>query len=44
MVDIIVTEQGAARLDGLTTRERVEALIEIAHPDQQQTLREAAVS
>jgi 4-hydroxybutyrate CoA-transferase len=44
MVDVIVTEHGVARLDGLTTRERVEALIEIAHPDQQQTLREAAVS
>lgn len=42
MVDVIVTENGVARLDGLTTRERAEALIALAHPDQQQALREAA--
>ena len=33
MVDAVVTEYGVARLSGLTARQRVEALIAIAHPD-----------
>ncbi|MEV8546462.1 acetyl-CoA hydrolase/transferase C-terminal domain-containing protein [Streptomyces sp. NPDC051572] len=41
MVDVVVTEQGVARLDGLTTRERARALLAIAHPDHQQALGEA---
>jgi acyl-CoA hydrolase/GNAT superfamily N-acetyltransferase len=32
-VDIVVTEYGAAHLNGLTVRERAQALIDIAHPD-----------
>jgi acyl-CoA hydrolase len=32
-VDYVVTEFGAASLKGLTLRERAQALIEIAHPD-----------
>jgi acyl-CoA hydrolase/GNAT superfamily N-acetyltransferase len=32
-VDLIVTEYGAASLKGRTIRERAQALIEIAHPD-----------
>lgn len=32
-VDLIVTEYGVARLKGRTIRERAQALIEIAHPD-----------
>ena len=32
-VDVIVTEYGAAELEGLTVRERREALAAIAHPD-----------
>lgn len=32
-VDMIVTEYGAASLNGRTVRERAQALIEIAHPD-----------
>ncbi len=32
-VDFVVTEFGAASLKGLTLRERAQALIEIAHPD-----------
>lgn len=42
MVDVIVTEYGAARLDGLSTRERAEALIAIAHPDHRAVLTEQA--
>lgn len=41
MVDIIVTEYGVARLDGLSTRERAEVLIEIAHPDHRAHLKES---
>jgi acyl-CoA hydrolase len=42
MVDAVVTEHGVAHLAGLTTRERAQALIAIAHPDHQQALGEAA--
>jgi 4-hydroxybutyrate CoA-transferase len=40
--DYIVTEWGVAELTGKTNRERAEALIEIAHPDFRDELREAA--
>ncbi|MBW2622989.1 MAG: acetyl-CoA hydrolase/transferase family protein [Deltaproteobacteria bacterium] len=40
--DYIVTEWGVAELAGKTHMERAEALIEIAHPDFQDELREAA--
>jgi acyl-CoA hydrolase len=40
MVDVVVTEHGVARLEGLTTRERAEALIAIAHPDHRVALAE----
>lgn len=39
-VDSIVTEWGVARLRGRTLRERAEALIEIAHPDFRDMLRD----
>jgi acyl-CoA hydrolase len=32
-VDVVITEQGVAELEGLTVRERAEALVRIAHPD-----------
>ncbi|MCG6908625.1 MAG: GNAT family N-acetyltransferase [Deltaproteobacteria bacterium] len=38
----IVTEFGAAHLEGLTVRERAQALIEIAHPDDRAELVEKA--
>lgn len=41
-VDLIVTEYGVARLKGRTIRERAQALIEIAHPDDRATLIEDA--
>lgn len=41
-VDTIVTEYGTARLKGLSTRERVDALISIAHPDFREALLEDA--
>ena len=41
-VDVIVTEHGAAELQGLTVRQRGLALAEIAHPDFRDGLREAA--
>jgi acyl-CoA hydrolase len=41
-VDVIVTEHGAAELQGLTVHQRGEALAEIAHPDFRDGLREAA--
>jgi acyl-CoA hydrolase len=41
-VDVIVTEHGAAELQGLTVRQRGEALAEIAHPDFRDELRAAA--
>jgi acyl-CoA hydrolase len=40
MVDAVVTEYGVARLEGLTTVERSEALIAIAHPDHRAALTE----
>ena len=41
-VDVIVTEHGAAELQGLTVHQRGVALAEIAHPDFRDELREAA--
>jgi acyl-CoA hydrolase len=41
-VDVIVTEHGAAELQGLTVHQRGRALAEIAHPDYRDELREAA--
>jgi acyl-CoA hydrolase len=41
-VDVIVTEHGAAELQGLTVHQRGAALAEIAHPDFRDELREAA--
>ena len=38
----IVTEYGIAELDGLTVRERAEALVEVAHPQFRPELRAAA--
>jgi acyl-CoA hydrolase len=40
-VDVIVTEYGAAELEGLTNQERRQTLIEVAHPDFRDALREA---
>jgi acyl-CoA hydrolase len=41
-VDVIVTEYGAAELQGLTVHQRGEALAAIAHPDYRDQLLEAA--
>ena len=41
-VDMIVTEYGVASLSGRTVRERAQALIEIAHPDDRRRLFEGA--
>jgi acyl-CoA hydrolase len=41
-VDVIVTEFGAAELQGKTVRQRGEALASIAHPDHRDELLEAA--
>ena len=41
-VDVIVTEHGAAELQGLTVHQRGDALAAIAHPDFRDELREAA--
>jgi acyl-CoA hydrolase len=41
-VDVIVTEYGVAELEGLTVKERGEALAAIAHPQFRDELREAA--
>ena len=41
-VDVVVTEYGAAELAGLTTAERREVLVEIAHPDYRESLRRDA--
>lgn len=42
-VDYIITEYGAARLKGKTINERVEALINIAHPRFRDELRQEAI-
>jgi acyl-CoA hydrolase len=39
-VDTIVTEFGSAELRGLSVRNRMEALIRIAHPDFRESIRE----
>ena len=41
-VDLVVTEYGVANLSGRTLRERAQALIEIAHPDDRPRLLEEA--
>ncbi len=41
-IDLIVTEQGIAHLRGKTVRERAQALIEIAHPEDRPALVEGA--
>jgi acyl-CoA hydrolase len=41
-VDVIVTEYGAAELQGRTIRERARALAEVAHPDFREELGKAA--
>ncbi len=41
-VDLVVTEYGVANLNGRTIRERAQALIEVAHPDDRQWLIEEA--
>lgn len=41
-VDVIVSEYGVAELAGRTVGERARALVEIAHPDVRDALREAA--
>jgi acyl-CoA hydrolase len=40
--DVIITEYGVAELRGATVRQRAERLVEIAHPDYRDELREAA--
>jgi acyl-CoA hydrolase len=42
-VDVIVTEHGAAELQGLTVHQRGLALAEVAHPDFRDELRETAL-
>lgn len=42
-VDYVVTEYGVAQLWGKTTRQRVESLISIAHPNFRDALREYAI-
>ncbi|WP_299983595.1 GNAT family N-acetyltransferase [Desulfobacula sp.] len=37
-IDMVVTEYGAAMLNGLSIRERAQAMIEIAHPDDRMAL------
>ncbi len=41
-VDIVVTDYGVANLKGRTIRERAQAMIEVAHPDDRQQLIEEA--
>ena len=41
-VDMVVTENGIARMAGRTVRERAQALIEIAHPEDREALIEEA--
>jgi acyl-CoA hydrolase len=42
--NVVITEFGAAELNGLTVRERAHALVDIAHPDFRPELRQAADS
>ena len=42
-VDLVITEYGVASLKGRTVRERAQALIEIAHPDDRAALVAAAI-
>ena len=44
LVDVVITEFGAAELEGRTVRERAEALAGIAHPDFRDELRAAAAT
>ena len=41
-VEYVATEFGIVNLRGKSTKQRAEALIDIAHPDHQQELRDAA--
>ncbi len=41
-VDMVITEYGVANMRGRTVRERAQALIDIAHPDDRQSLFEEA--
>jgi acyl-CoA hydrolase/RimJ/RimL family protein N-acetyltransferase len=41
-VDIVITEYGSAELNGRTIRERAQALIEVAHPDDRAELLDQA--
>ena len=43
-VDVVITEHGAAELQGKTIRERARALVEIAHPDFRDELAETAAA
>jgi acyl-CoA hydrolase/GNAT superfamily N-acetyltransferase len=42
LVDMVITEYGVARLGGRTLRERAQAIIEVAHPDDRRDLLEEA--
>jgi 4-hydroxybutyrate CoA-transferase len=42
LADTIVTDQGVARLLGKSVRERAEELIQVAHPDHRDWLRDEA--
>jgi len=42
LADTIITDQGVARLLGKSVRERAEELIQVAHPDHRQWLRDEA--
>ncbi|MBU2647319.1 GNAT family N-acetyltransferase [bacterium] len=41
-VDVVITDYGVANLKGRTVRERAQAMIEVAHPDDRQRLVEEA--
>jgi acyl-CoA hydrolase len=41
-VDVVITEHGSVELQGLTVRERAQALVSIAHPDVRDELQAAA--
>jgi 4-hydroxybutyrate CoA-transferase len=42
LADTIITDQGVARLLGKSVRERAEELIQVAHPDHRDWLRDEA--